>query len=110
MRRGAAVLHAAAATRGDDSAGQLRAHGQRPGRYTYNWLTDAAWAGSCREFVLTRKDGKQHRAFFRFVRARAQLGSGRRGSGPVSLSLAGRGCGGDLAIWLIVSSVMLNPR
>ena len=37
------------------------------GIYTFPWLTDAAWAGTCREFVLTRKDGRQHRAFFRFV-------------------------------------------
>ena len=25
------------------------------------------WAGTCRELVLTRDDGKQHRAFFRFL-------------------------------------------
>jgi hypothetical protein len=37
------------------------------GTYVFPWLTDAAWANTCREFVLTRKDGKQHRAFFRFV-------------------------------------------
>jgi extracellular elastinolytic metalloproteinase len=36
------------------------------GVYHYNWKTDEAWAGTCRELVLTRKDGKQHRAFFSF--------------------------------------------
>jgi hypothetical protein len=37
------------------------------GVYHYNWLTSAGWAGTCRELVLTRTDGRQHRAFFRFV-------------------------------------------
>jgi hypothetical protein len=37
------------------------------GVYNYPWKTETAWASTCREFVLTRKDGKQHRAFFRFV-------------------------------------------
>jgi hypothetical protein len=37
------------------------------GVFTYPWLTDASWAGTCRELVLTREDGRQHRAFFRFV-------------------------------------------
>ena len=37
-----------------------------PGRYTYPWKTVKEWDGTCRELVLTRKDGVQHRAFFRF--------------------------------------------
>jgi extracellular elastinolytic metalloproteinase len=37
------------------------------GVYHYSWKTDTAWAGTCREFVLTRTDGKQHRAFFSFT-------------------------------------------
>jgi extracellular elastinolytic metalloproteinase len=37
------------------------------GVYHYNWQTSAEWAGTCRELVLTRTDGVQHRAFFRFV-------------------------------------------
>ena len=37
------------------------------GQYHYNWATPAEWAGTCREVVVTRKDGLQHRAFFRFV-------------------------------------------
>ena len=36
------------------------------GRYTFLWKTLAEWDGTCREFVLTRKDGVQHRAYFRF--------------------------------------------
>ena len=34
--------------------------------YTFQWKTLRDWNGSCREFVLTRKDGVQHRAYFRF--------------------------------------------
>ena len=34
--------------------------------YTFQWKTLKEWNGSCREFVLTRKDGVQHRAYFRF--------------------------------------------
>ena len=37
------------------------------GIYHYNWQTEAGWVGTCRELVLTRLDGRQHRAFFRFV-------------------------------------------
>jgi hypothetical protein len=36
------------------------------GRYGYNWTTPTEWAGTCRELVVTRDDGVQHRAFFRF--------------------------------------------
>jgi len=37
------------------------------GVFHYNWLTLEEWAGTCRELVLTRDDGRQHRAFFRFL-------------------------------------------
>ena len=37
------------------------------GVFHYNWKTLEEWAGTCRELVLTRDDGKQHRAFFRFL-------------------------------------------
>jgi hypothetical protein len=37
------------------------------GVFHYNWKTLEEWAGSCRELVLTRDDGRQHRAFFRFL-------------------------------------------
>jgi hypothetical protein len=37
------------------------------GVYHYNWQTLAEWSGTCRELVLTRKDGVQHRAFFQFI-------------------------------------------
>jgi extracellular elastinolytic metalloproteinase len=36
------------------------------GDYTYPWKTKSEWAGSCREAVLTRFDGTQNRAYFRF--------------------------------------------
>ena len=37
------------------------------GIYHYSWLTEADWAGTCREIVVTREDGIQHRAFFEFA-------------------------------------------
>jgi extracellular elastinolytic metalloproteinase len=37
------------------------------GRYSYDWRTESDWAGTCREVVVTRDDGVQHRAFFRFA-------------------------------------------
>jgi len=37
------------------------------GVFTYPWKTLEEWAGTCRELVLTRDDGRQHRAFFRFL-------------------------------------------
>jgi extracellular elastinolytic metalloproteinase len=37
------------------------------GVYAYNWKTEPSWAGTCREVVVTRDDGRQHRAFFRFA-------------------------------------------
>ena len=39
------------------------------GVYTYPWKTLEDWAGTCRELVVTRLDGVQHRAFFQFVAA-----------------------------------------
>ncbi|MEV6693577.1 M36 family metallopeptidase [Micromonospora sp. NPDC051196] len=37
------------------------------GRYNYVWKTDPAWAGTCREFVLTLDNGFQYRTYFKFV-------------------------------------------
>ncbi|HSL11487.1 MAG TPA: M36 family metallopeptidase [Actinomycetota bacterium] len=48
-------------------AGQLSRNSA--GVYHYNWVTEADWAGTCRELVLTREDGVQHRSFFRFAEA-----------------------------------------
>lgn len=36
------------------------------GQFRYRWATEKAWSDTCREFVLTRADGVQHRAFFQF--------------------------------------------
>jgi extracellular elastinolytic metalloproteinase len=44
--------------------GRLAVNGQ--GVYSYPWKTLDEWAGTCREVVVTRDDGLQHRAFFRF--------------------------------------------
>ena len=35
-------------------------------RYHYVWKTSKSWKGSCREFVLTLRDGSTHTAAFRF--------------------------------------------
>jgi hypothetical protein len=37
------------------------------GVFTYPWKPLPEWAGTCREVVVTRDDGRQHRAFFRFL-------------------------------------------
>ncbi|MGH7214522.1 MAG: M36 family metallopeptidase [Tepidisphaeraceae bacterium] len=37
------------------------------GVFHYNWKTLEEWGGTCREVVVTRDDGRQHRAFFRFL-------------------------------------------
>ncbi|HYE16105.1 MAG TPA: PxKF domain-containing protein, partial [Pyrinomonadaceae bacterium] len=37
-------------------------------RYKYLWKTRAAWAGTCRQFVMRLKDGSTHRANFKFTK------------------------------------------
>jgi extracellular elastinolytic metalloproteinase len=49
------------------------------GRYTFPWKTLQEWGGTCREFVLTRDDGVQHRAYFRIQANPAFALSGRVG-------------------------------
>jgi hypothetical protein len=68
-------------------------------RYTFPWQTDPEWDGTCREFVLTRSDGVQHRAYFLFSKARSFPVSGRvlREDGTpaagATVSLKGTGSG-----------------
>ena len=38
-------------------------------RYQYNWVTEAGWAGTCRQVILTLDDGTQLRARFEFTAA-----------------------------------------
>jgi hypothetical protein len=38
------------------------------GAYTYVWRTSAAWAGTCRKFVLGLDDGSTHEALFQFTK------------------------------------------
>jgi extracellular elastinolytic metalloproteinase len=47
--------------------GQTKLALLKGGQFRYRWQTEADWVGTCREFVLTRADGVQHRAFFRFT-------------------------------------------
>jgi hypothetical protein len=35
-------------------------------QYVYVWKTESSWAGTCRQLVVTLKDGSIHRANFRF--------------------------------------------
>jgi hypothetical protein len=37
-----------------------------PDRYTFMWATSSAWAGSCKELVLTLRDGTTHAAYVVF--------------------------------------------
>jgi hypothetical protein len=36
-------------------------------RYTYRWATRTGWAGTCRQLVLTFRDGTVRQASFRFT-------------------------------------------
>ncbi len=56
--------HAAAAAGPDRSASCAV---NDSGVFLYPWKTDAAWAGTCREFVMTERTGKQYRAYYRFT-------------------------------------------
>lgn len=38
------------------------------GHYTYVWKTDKAWAGTCRQLVVTLDDGTSHRANFKLLK------------------------------------------
>ena len=38
------------------------------GHYTYVWKTEKAWAGTCRQLVVTLKDGTVHRANFKLMK------------------------------------------
>jgi hypothetical protein len=37
-----------------------------PDRYTFAWATDKTWAGSCKELLLTLRDGMTHSAYVSF--------------------------------------------
>lgn len=47
------------------AAGSLTYNGG-PDRYTFMWATDKTWAGSCKELLLTLRDGTTHRAYVNF--------------------------------------------
>lgn len=49
-----------------ETPGRSRLTVSRSGIYHYPWATEESWAGTCREVVVTRDDGQQHRAFLRF--------------------------------------------
>lgn len=52
----------------DDSStasGSLTYNG-KPDRYTFAWSTSKSWAGSCKELLLTLRDGTTHAAYVSF--------------------------------------------
>jgi extracellular elastinolytic metalloproteinase len=50
-----------------DTPGNSKLTVNPQGVFLYPWETLDEWAGTCREVVVTRDDGRQHRAFFRFL-------------------------------------------
>ena len=61
-------------------------YGVASGHYTYGWQTQAAWAGTCRQFSLQLNDGTApHAATFRVLRLNAREGDGVA-AGAVPLS------------------------
>ena len=51
-------------TAGNSSLG----YDQASDTYSYIWKTQKAWAGTCRQFVMTLTDGSVHRALFKFTK------------------------------------------
>ena len=37
-----------------------------PDQYHYNWKTEGAWAGTCRDLTVKLNDGSTHTARFKF--------------------------------------------
>jgi hypothetical protein len=37
------------------------------GIFTFDWQTEASWAGTCREVIATADSGRQYRAYYRFT-------------------------------------------
>jgi hypothetical protein len=62
-----AALRPCSLTANDSSpaAGSL-SYNAGPDRYTFAWATDKAWAGSCKELMLTLHDGTTHSAYASF--------------------------------------------
>jgi extracellular elastinolytic metalloproteinase len=50
-----------------DSANNKLTYNSTTQRYQYNWATEAGWAGTCRQVILTLDDGTQLRARFEFT-------------------------------------------
>jgi hypothetical protein len=56
----------AASTNDRSAAKGSLSYSGRPDRYTFMWATDSSWAGSCKELLLTLRDGTTHGAFVSF--------------------------------------------
>jgi hypothetical protein len=49
-------------------SGDALAYQAHTGRYTFPWKTTSDYEGTCREFVLTLRDGSSHSAYLAFVK------------------------------------------
>ena len=56
-----------AITTSTDSENNKLTYNAATQRYQYNWATDAGWAGTCRQVIITLDDGTQLRARFEFT-------------------------------------------
>jgi hypothetical protein len=48
------------------SGGSTLSYDASSDTYTYSWKTDSAWRGTCRQLVVTLRDGTPHIANFKF--------------------------------------------
>ena len=55
-------------TDGGTAASGTLSYNRSKDRYTYLVSTDRSWAGTCRDLVVTLRDGTNHRARFTFER------------------------------------------
>jgi hypothetical protein len=53
-------------TNDSSTASGSLAYNSGPDRYTFSWPSAKSWAGSCREFLLTLRDGTTHAAYISF--------------------------------------------
>jgi extracellular elastinolytic metalloproteinase len=96
-------------------AGQGLKFKQNEGLYVFPWQTEEEWLGTCREFVVTRLDGTQHRAFFEFLYPFAGF-SGTFSSAPVLNDTSSKNVstfwwklGGDRGLGILAANPQSRP-
>ena len=48
------------------ASGSSLSYDAKTDTYTYVWKTDKSWANTCRQLMVTPKDGTVHQAHFKF--------------------------------------------